>query len=109
MQTQSAAHAQPIITHAVTVLADFSWKIAVHGHELTQVRCQELFSLGAKIDPRQFVQVISLMEQLHVCAGHPDEHFLKMAQDKKGRFVSTTGDVVAFVDKNAIIQLDGNT
>lgn len=78
----------------------------MHGHELKQDRRQELCGqVGAKINVREFVEVISLLERLNICAGH---HFLKMAEARKGNFMSASGDLVAFVDRNAVVQLDGN-
>ena len=54
-------------------------------------------------------KLLSTIDHLHVCAGHPDKHFLEMAEDRKGKLMSSNGSVAAYVDKAASVELNGQT
>ena len=56
------------------------------------------------------VSVISLLELLdtgRVCPGHPDEQYEDLAKEKKGRFLSLQGELVAFEDEGFMVELNG--
>ena len=44
-----------------------------------------------------------------MCPGHPDERFLNLADAKKGKFLSSSGDIQAYVDRNGSVRLNGAT
>ena len=47
------------------------------------------------------------LDSLNVCAGHPDEHFIRMAKAKNNKFLSSTGEVSAFLDNSGMYHLNG--
>ena len=53
--------------------------------------------------------LLSTIDNLHVCAGQPDAHFLEMAEAKKGTLKSINGSVAAYVDNNAPVEVDGKS
>ena len=79
-----------------------SWKLSVHGHEVQPTTCPAILELAAH-------QQLSLLDKLTVCPGHPDRHFVSMAKDRKGKFLSPSGDVTAYLDRNAAIVINGQT
>ena len=46
------------------------------------------------------------LDTLPVCAGHPDEHLVKMVLTRQGKIITSSGKVVAFVD-NFEVSLNG--
>ena len=51
-----------------------------------------------------YVEEVSI-DQLTVCAGHPDQHFVAMGNE----VISSSGDFAAYVDQNGAVQLNGKT
>lgn len=54
-------------------------------------------------------QLLFLLGILTVCPGHPDQHFVAMANGSRGKFTSTSGGVTAYLDKNAAVEINGQT
>ena len=50
-----------------------------------------------------------LLDKLTICPGHPDHHLISMAKHKEGKFMSQSGDVTAYLDSNAAVELNGQT
>ena len=95
------------ITHCVTVQRDLTWKILVHGHEFNP---HHIPHIPSQIQSACLLQqLLSNIQHLCVCAGHPDEHFLEMAESKKGRLLSSKGTIAAYIDRNAAVELNGQT
>ena len=45
------------------------------------------------------VPTVSLLDTCNICAGHPEENFIKMAESRKGKLLTRNGErVVALVD-----------
>ena len=79
VQEQSSS-AQPLaISHTVTVHSNFTWTITVHGHLVTQEQCSAIFSMPVIASTDDLAQLLAQLDQLHVCPGHPDQHFVAMA------------------------------
>jgi len=67
-QEQCSA-AQPLeITNSITLEADFSWRLSVHGHEIQPANCP---ALSAHLGLSGLSQLLSLLGMLTVCPGHP--------------------------------------
>ena len=52
-------------------------------------------------------QLLLTLDRLPLCAGQPDDHFMRMILSKKGKITSSVGEVAAYVD-NAHIELNGD-
>ena len=48
-----------------------------------------------------------MTDQLNVCAGNPEDHFIEMAHAKKGLFKSRTNTATALLDNYAPVVLNG--
>lgn len=83
-----------------------------HGHfsldniQVSIQRCSVLQSFTGNLNCEKLSQILSLLDHLHICAGQPDEHFVKMVVAKKGKILSPNGKVVAAVDKSPV-ELNG--
>lgn len=51
-------------------------------------------------------RLFQLLDRLKVCAGQPDEHFVRMISAKKGKILSPHGKVVVYVD-HVKVELNG--
>ena len=72
--TASSAAQPLIITHSIIVQSDFTWKVFVHNHEVK--KCSALCSIPSQLDETSILKLISLVDRLHVCPGHPDSKLI---------------------------------
>ena len=93
------------ITHSVSIYPDFSWSVHIHGHQIDPQAC--LPGIPARLELHTLQLLLSTIDNLHVCAGHPDAHFLEMAEAIKGTLKSINCSVAAYVDNNAPVEVDG--
>ena len=85
--------------------------ICVHSKELTVAQCPSLSDTPARLvslDVSHFQHLMHLLDQIQVCPGHPDEHFVKMTRAKKGQLISSSGDIAAYIDSSAHVELNGH-
>lgn len=52
-------------------------------------------------------RIIMKLDHLHVCAGNPDEHFINLAEQRKGVFFNCSNEPVAAVDGFFPVTLEG--
>lgn len=51
------------------------------------------------MDAENLCRLLTKLDGLSVCVGHPDQHFVKMVNIRKGKIVSSNGKVAAYVDE----------
>ena len=87
---------QPIvITHYLTVNADLAWSPLVHNHKFMQQNCPALQSIPQILTSDSLRDLLQLLDRLHVCCGQPDSHYISMVNAKKGKIISSDGNVAA--------------
>ena len=103
-----SSSAQPlVISHTVTVHSDFTWTLTVHGHVVSQEQCSAIFHMRVIASVPDLSQLLVQLDQLSVCPGHPDPHFVAMANARKGKLTSSSGDTAAYIDRNAAVEISG--
>ena len=70
----------------------------IHGHTITPTARSPLPSVPEKLSTVSVVSLLELLDTGRLCPGHPDEHYEDLAKEKKGRFLSPQGELVAFED-----------
>ena len=65
------------------------------------------FNMPTVVSTDDLAQLLAQLDQLRVCPGHPDPHFDAMANARKGKFTSSSGDTVAYLDTNCAVELKG--
>ena len=109
VQDQSSSVQPLVITHSLTIESNFTWKLSVHGHEIQPIMCPAISKMPAHLKAIDLHQFLVLLDKLTICPGHPDHHLISMAKHKKGEFMSQGGDVKAYLDSNAAVELNGQT
>ena len=100
----SGSSAQPMmVTHSLTVNSDFTWKLFVLNHEITR-SCNALGSFPSKLDQETFSQLLTRLDNISICIGQPDTHFVRMVAAKKGKVLSNDGKIMCAVDSNAYMK-----
>ena len=95
----------PVITHSLSVSQNGQWIVHIHGKKIDKTKCAALHSLPNPTDDVQ--SLLSLIDNLNVCPGHPDEEFVRMVECKKGSIKSHNGKVVAELDNYANVHFEG--
>ena len=96
-----------LVTHCLTISRDLTWTLYVHNHEVDARKCTALNSVLHTLDQQSLASLLDKLDSLNICSGHPDTHFVSMLKDKKGKVLSSQGNVVACVDNYAPIILNG--
>ena len=87
------------VTHCLTITSDLRWTLSVHGKKIDAHVCPLLTKIPATLNKKSSLQqLLSLLENSTVCPGHPEEQFIEMAKEKKGKLLSKDGKMVARVD-----------
>ena len=81
----------PVITHSLSVNSNRAWALHVHNHPLS---AQAL---------------LNQVDNLNICCGQPDSHFVSMVQRKKGKIISAQGQAKAYIDEYAPVTLGVDT
>ena len=81
--------------------------VFVHNHEVKRESCCSLTSVPVVLTPDTLNKLLSHIDCLDVCAGHPDNNYVTMVVAKKGVLKSCDGNVAAALDDYAPVMLDG--
>ena len=108
IHSHASSSKQPLfITHCLSVDDNLRWSLFVHNHQVQRDTCPALASIPTQLTAESFASLLSTIDRLHVCAGHPDPHFVSMVSAKKGVLKSSTGAASAILDDYAPIVLNG--
>ena len=88
-----------IVTHFITIKTDLSWSVQVHGKHVNKTKCSALNSFLNNINTKFAAnELLVQVDGLNVCARHPYQQFLDIADSRKGKFQSANKSTVAFAD-----------
>ena len=94
-QQQSGVPA--IIFHVLQIRNDLSWELHTanrHVSPESDVLCQQPRHLTTE-SAKNLIQCIDCC---HLCTGNSEKQFIELAKRRKGKFLTTTGDIIAFLD-----------
>ena len=95
-------------THTLTVKSDLTWTLYVNGHQVLPGKCSALVSFPSTLDRNSLSELLSKLDMLRVCPGHPDTHLVRMLRAKKGKIISPEGKIVCFVH-SASVEFNGKS
>ena len=82
------------------------WSLLVHGVEVMQLRCPAISKLPSHISsPENINGIVTLLDSLVLCSGHPDSHLVEMVTSRK-HFEARTA---AFVDSQSDYNIGSET
>ena len=90
------------VTHCLTLEANFAWKLCVHGQVILTAICAPLSAFPSTLHLDDIHHLLSTVDKLRVCAGHPDQQFVDMVEAREGKLYSPSGDTTAFVDRKIL-------
>ena len=96
------------VTHSLTVNSDLLWTLFINEHRVDSNTSSALKSFTGSTNAEELARLLNLLDGLHICAGHPEDHFVRMLLAKKSKTLSHNGKVAAYVD-NTRVELNGQT
>ena len=84
----------PVVAMSVAIQKDFTWKLHAHGHSFDHSTLLGCFPFAW---PTSLCSCSSIYEVLHVlgtlsfCPGIPDEKFVPLVRQRKGKFMDQSG------------------
>ena len=96
------------VSHLLSHISNTSeCSLFVHNCEVKQSICSALSSVPSKLTPDSLVDLLNLVDKLSICAGQPDNHYIKMVSAKRGLLKSQDGSTMADVDDYASVKMNG--
>ena len=76
---------------------------------LQKVRRRQQSQYAPCLDPYEsaVINFLNKIDQLRVCPGQPDKHFVELVQKRKGCIKAADGTLVASVDNHGMVELNG--
>ena len=85
-----------------------TWQVHINGHSLNPSLIPTLSDLPMVLSIPEISLLLSLLTDLTTCIGNPDHDFVDLGKAKRNeQFLSPTSNVVAYLDRNACVCLDG--
>ena len=95
-----------VIIHCLEIKKDMAWTLFVHGKKVDTNNCTAIRAYEAYCNVNE---LISKIDSLNVCAGHPESRFSEISKARKGKFKSSNGNLIAFTDDYCPVSLNGET
>ena len=73
----------------------------MHGQVISTATCAPLSAFPSPLHLADLHHLLSAVDKLRVCAGHPDQQFIDMVEARKGKLYSPSGDTAAFVNSTS--------
>jgi len=90
------------ISHALRIDSNLTWKVTIFDREINK-ESSPLSNIPEIIDEDHVAMLLTKLDALNVCSGHPEQHFIEMLQDKNGKLYNSSGGVSAFLDNTCSI------
>ena len=82
------------VLYSVTVMPDYGWTLTVYGRQVDPNQCSLLCDVPMQLTSETLQSMLLLLHECNVCAGHSDPDFVRMAEARKGKLLSQSGDSV---------------
>lgn len=95
-----------MIFHVLRIRSDLTWELRTVNHFISpesDVLCQQPTHLTVESAER----LIHYINSCHLCTGNSDIQFVELAKQRKGRFLTTTGETIAFLEEDICFSIDG--
>ena len=87
------------ITRSLVIKCNHSWVAYVNGLQLSH-SCNALQGVPEILTTDAFLALLNKLEQCYACIGNPDDRFVELCNQRKGRFVSLKNEVTAVIQES---------
>ena len=97
---QVPGSSQPVsINHCVMVNTDLTWSVFIEQCHVDVLKCTALKCFSQTIDSSTLAQLVKKVNDLRMCEGQADNHFVRMLTAKMGKVLSNDGKFVMNLDE----------
>ena len=108
VHSEQSTSLQPVISCCLSVNADLTWSLYVHGKRVCKEECKALQPFPSILDVSSIDSLLLTLNSLQVCAGHPEPRFVALCESKQGAIRSHTGSITAYKDDYNVVYLNGD-
>ena len=95
-----------VVTHTLTIQCGGTWTLHVLGRKLDPRQYDILKEYVPLVDINKVRDLLSMVDRLHICSGHPDCHFVDMMKERIG---TARGKGSTYLDDFCDVTIDGQT
>ena len=92
------------VTRCIAIQPGSTWKVFVHGRELAN-SSSALQDIRDTLDPNSLRQLMTMLDNCHICQGNPDQRFVSLVEARNGSIKRQNGAMSAYLDKT--LPVDG--
>lgn len=95
-----------IILHLLLIHSDLTWEVRTANHLVSSNTCV-LSQFTSQITNESIISLIRAIDSSNFCTGNFDEHFIALAKQKKGKFLTFNATAVATLEEGICFLVDG--
>lgn len=99
-------HKPMVIVRNLLIKNDLTWQVHI-GEHVVSPHCSVLKDFPSTITREEAVSIIHAISVGKICSGNFEDRFIYLARIRKGKFLSPSGKMVAFLDESFCIEVDG--
>ena len=95
-----------VVMRLLLIHNNLTWQVYIADH-LVPSQCLVLKGFPARVSSEFVNDLIDTISVSNICSGNYEEKFIALANARKGKFLSASGEIVALLDESFCVQLDG--
>ena len=99
-------HRPMVVMRLLLIHNNLTWQVYIADH-LVPSQCLVLKGFPARVSSKFVNDQIDIISVSNICSGNYEEKFIVLANARKGKFLSASGEIVALLDESFCVQLDG--
>ena len=106
VRRQGNFHKPMVIVRMLLIQDNLIWKVYV-ADSLVPSQSLILKDVPTRVSRNSLPDLLSTVAKANICTGSYEERFVILAHARKGKFLSMSGETVAYLDESFCVQVDG--
>ena len=94
-----------IIFHVLQIRSNLTWELHTVNH-LISPESDLLYKQPTHLTAESAERLIHHINSCHLCTGNSDKQFVELAKQRKGRFLTRTGETIAFLEEDICFSIE---
>ena len=105
MQLRQQHTGTPVMLfHLLMIQNDLTWSLHTANH-LVSLDCPVLSQQPSHLTPDSAQKLVELIDSCNFCIGNSEEQFIELARKRKGKFLSVSGEPVAYFEEDVCFRV----
>ena len=105
VRRQGNFHKPMVIVSMLLIQDNLTWKVYV-ADSLVPSQSLILKDIPTRVSRNSLPDLLSTVVKANICTGSYEERFVILAHARKGKFLSMSGETVAYLDESFCVQVD---